>query len=50
MKYIIAYVKETINYRIIYHYKLSLQLIGFINYDYANNYNTRQLTDKHVFI
>ena len=49
IKYILVYIKETIDYEITYHYKSSLQLIGFVNSDYANECDTRQLTDKHVF-
>jgi len=49
MKYIIAYVKSTINYGIIYHYRTSLQSVGFVDSDYANNQNTRRSIDGHVF-
>ena len=37
IKHTITYVKSTINYGIIYYYKASLQLISFVNSDYANN-------------
>ena len=49
MKYTIAYVKDTINYRITYHYGAKLQFIDFVDSDYTNNCNTRILTNEHVF-
>ena len=49
MKYTIVYVKDTINYRITYHYGAKLQFIDFVNSDYTNNCNTRILTNGHVF-
>jgi len=41
MKYILAYIKGTIDYRITYYHKSSLQPISFVNSDYANDHNTR---------
>jgi len=49
MKYTIAYVKDTINYRITYYYGAKLQFIDFVDSDYTNNCNTRILTNGHVF-
>ena len=40
MKHILAYVKETLDYRITYHQETSLQPVGFVNSDFANNKNT----------
>jgi len=50
MKHMLTYIKETIDYEITYHHGLSLQPIGFVDSDYANNYDTRWSTDEHVFI
>jgi len=41
MKHMLTYIKETIDYEITYHHGLSLQPIGFVDFDYANNYDTR---------
>jgi len=35
-----VYVKKTIDYEIIYYYKVSLQPVSFVNFNYANDKNT----------
>jgi len=49
MKYTIAYVKETTNYRITYYHRESLQLVDFVNSNYANGKDTQRLTNRYIF-
>jgi len=49
MKHTITYVKNTIDYRITYHYRANLQHISFVKSDYVNNQDTRRLIDRYIF-
>jgi len=49
MKHAIAYVKNTINYGIIYHHRASLQLVDFVESNCENNQNTRRSIYEHAF-
>jgi len=49
MKYAMAYVKKTIDYRITYHHGASLQPVGFVNSDYANDKVIQRSTDRYIF-
>ncbi|KAJ3570235.1 hypothetical protein NP233_g4536 [Leucocoprinus birnbaumii] len=49
MKHAMAYVKGTLDYRITYLQGASLQPIGFVDSDFANDRDTRRSTDGHVF-
>lgn len=44
-----AYIKKIIDYRITYHYKVSLQSVSFVNFDYANSKDTQRPTDGYIF-
>ena len=44
-----AYIKKTIIYRITYHHRVSLQPVGFVNSNYANDKNTQRSTNGHIF-
>lgn len=44
-----AYVKKTIDYEITYHYEVSLQPVGFVNFDYTNDKNTQRPTNEYIF-
>jgi len=50
IKHAMIYVKKTIDYGITYHYEVSLQPVGFVNFDYANNKDTQRPTDKYIFL
>jgi len=49
MKHTMAYIKGTIDYGIIYHYRASLQPVSFVNFNYANNKDTWRLTNRYIF-
>jgi len=49
MKYRIAYVKGTAEYRITYYCGSSLQPVGFTDLDFTNDKDTQCLTNGHVF-
>jgi len=49
MKYVLAYVKETLDYSIIYHQETSLQPVGFVDLDFTNDKDTWRFTKRHVF-
>ncbi|KAJ3564398.1 hypothetical protein NP233_g8320 [Leucocoprinus birnbaumii] len=49
MKHVMAYVRGTIDYSITYHQGASLQPVGFVDSDFANDRDTRQSTDGHIF-
>lgn len=49
IKYAIAYIKKIIDYRITYYYKVSLQSVSFVNFDYANSKDTQRPTDGYIF-
>ena len=49
IKHAMAYVKKTIDYEITYHYEVSLQPVGFVNFDYTNDKNTQRLTNEYIF-
>ena len=49
MKHAMAYIKGTIDYGIIYHYRTSLQPVSFVNFNYANNKDTWRLTNRYIF-
>ena len=37
-----------IEYGIIYWCSASLQLVGFVDLDYTNDFDTQRLTDEHI--
>jgi len=37
-----------IEYGIIYWCSTNLQLVGFVDLDYTNDFDTQRLTDKHI--
>ena len=49
MKYILAYVKNILEYSITYHKKASPQSVDFIDLNFANNKHTQKLTKKYIF-
>ena len=44
-----AYIKKTIKYGITYHHRVSLQPVGFVNSDHANDKDTQRSTNGHIF-
>jgi len=49
IKHAITYVKSTINYRITYHHKARLQLVSFVDSNYANDQDTRRSMSRYIF-
>jgi len=49
IKHAMAYIKKTIKYGITYHHRVSLQPVGFVNSDHANDKDTQRSTNGHIF-
>ncbi|KAJ3563743.1 hypothetical protein NP233_g8744 [Leucocoprinus birnbaumii] len=49
MKHVMAYIRGTLEYGITYHRGASLQPVGFVDSDFANDQDTRRSTNGHIF-